>query len=224
MKEWILENTKITSEEYDKLINLNTVSINGKSNKHNQHQMSNHPIINIALFTTKKSTIKQRKKYKITKQKDINKNNYYTYQKIKFYILTDFIKHYHNELQSIYRHNQCFHLNSFFCQKLNINSYLITALCKSPFFISNTNYIHTFILIHSNNNQEYIIDATLNIIMKKDIYFSIFNPQIISFIPKSQLISDLKLITPLEQDGKLYKAEYLCFPKQVINKVKTLSK
>ena len=60
--------------------------------------------------------------------------------------------------------------------------------------------------------------------MKKDIYFSIFKPQIISIIPKSQLINNLQLITPLEQNGKLYKAEYYCFPNQVINTIKNLSK
>ena len=98
MKEWILENTEVTSVEYDKLINYDTVSIKGKSNKHSIESISNHPIINIALFTTKKPSIKRRKKFKIIKQKDINKNNYYTYQRIKFYILAEFIKHYKNEI------------------------------------------------------------------------------------------------------------------------------
>lgn len=224
MKEWILENTEITTDEYDKLININTVSINGKGIKQPIEKLSNHPIVNIALFTTRKPTLKQRRKFKIIKQKDINKKNYYIYQKIKFYILTEFIKHYKSELYTINRHNQCFHLNSFFCLKLNINSYLITALCKSPYIINNPDYLHTFILIHSNDNQEYIIDATLNIIMKKEIYFSIFNPQIITCINKTKLTSDLQLLTPLEQDGKLYKAEYLCFPEQVMTSIKKLSK
>ena len=224
MKEWILENTDVTNKEYDQLINLNTVSINGQSNKHSIEEISNHPIVNIALFTTKKPTIKRRKKYKIIKQKDINKNNYYIYQKIKFYILAEFIKEYQNELYTIHRHNQCFHLNSFFCKNLNTNNYLITALCKSPYIINYHNYLHTFILVISNNNQEYIIDATLNIIMQKDTYFSIFKPQIISCINKSQLINDLQLLTPLEKNGKLYKAEYFCFPKQVMNTIKKLSK
>ena len=67
MKEWILENADVTSKEYDQLINLNTVSINGQSNKHSIEEISNHPIVNIALFTTKKPTIKRRKKFKIIK-------------------------------------------------------------------------------------------------------------------------------------------------------------
>ena len=86
MKEWILENTDISEEEYNKLINLNTISINGKSNLQPNQKISNHPIINIALFTSKKSSIRRRKKFKIKKLKDINKKNYYTYQKIKFYM------------------------------------------------------------------------------------------------------------------------------------------
>ena len=31
MREWILENTNVTEQEYDNLLNINTVSIKGKS-------------------------------------------------------------------------------------------------------------------------------------------------------------------------------------------------
>ena len=64
MREWILENTGVSPEEYDKLINYDTVSINGKSNKQSIESISNHPIINIALFTTKKTSIKRLKKFR----------------------------------------------------------------------------------------------------------------------------------------------------------------
>lgn len=224
MREWILENTNVTEQEYDNLLNINTVSIKGKHQENHIADLSNHPIVNIALFTSRKTSLIRRKKYKIIKKKDINKKNLYIYKQIKFYILSEFLENFEDELLTLTRHNQCFHLNFNICTKINIKSYLITALCQSPYDKNNNEYIHTFILIINNDNQEYIIDGTVNIITRKDTYFNIFKPQIISCIEKEQLKEDYKFIKPLEQAGLIYKAEYYCFKDKVIKGIKKYNK
>ena len=208
---------------YDNLLNINTVDIQGKQKENDISNLSNHPIVNIALFTSRKSSLIRRKKYKIIKKKDINKKNLYIYKQIKFYILSEFVKNFEDELLTLTRHNQCFHLNFNICTKINIKSYLITALCKSPYNKNNKEYIHTFILI-IKDNQEYIIDGTVNIITRKDTYFNIFKPQIISCIEQKQLKEDYEYIKPLEQDRLIYKAEYYCFKDKVIDGIKKYTK
>ncbi len=75
MREWILENTDITETEYDTLINQNTVIFNKKDKSNNNDKSSNHPIINIILFTLQKPSFNRRYKYEIQRKKDINKKN-----------------------------------------------------------------------------------------------------------------------------------------------------
>lgn len=224
MKEWILENTTITEQEYDNLLNINTVSIKGKHQENHITDLSNHPIVNIAQFTSRKPSLTQRIRFKIIKKKDINKKNLYIYKQIKFYIISEFLNNFKAELLTLKRHKQCFHLNFDICTTLNITSYLITALCQSPYYKKKKEYIHTFVLIITNDNQEYIIDGTINTIMSKDTYFNIFKPQIISCIEKEQLKEDYKYIKPLEQVGLIYKAEYYCFKDKVINGIKKYNK
>lgn len=221
MRKWILENTDIKETEYDQLINQNTVIFNTK-NKSNNNESSNHPIINIILFTLKKPSFMQRNKYKIKRKKDINKNNYYIYKEIEFYILAEYLKDIKYTLYSTDRFRQCFFLNTSICIKLNCESYLITAICTSPYKIKTEKYLHSFILIKTKGKQEYIIDGTDNFIIKKETFFKIYKPEIVSEIPKNKLNEELKLIKQFEQTRKLYRAEYLCFPEEVIKGIKKI--
>lgn len=224
MKEWILENTSIKEEDYDSIINLNTTKINGKTNAKSNITIIEHPLFQIAKFTLQPPTFTQRRKYKIKRIKDADKKFYYIYEKIKFQVLAETFKIMEETLFSLNRLEICFHINSTICILLKCKSYLITAMCTSPFRSDKLKYLHTFVLIKDNNGNEYILDGTTNLILDKNTYYSLYKPQVITIIEQEQLKEDLKLIKPLEDEEKLYRAEYLCFPKEVITSVKKLQK
>lgn len=224
MKEWILENTSIKEEQYDSIINLNTVIINGKTNNLPNEKIIDHPIINICMFSYEYPTLFRRMKYKVKRIKDINKKHYYVYKNIKFYILGEFFPIIADEVFSSRRLKQCFYINSKICLLPKINTFLITALCTHPFKIPKKKYIHTFVLLKTEDGKKYILDGTSNTIMDKDTYFSIFNPKIISCIPKEKLKADLELLKPYEKDKSIYRPEYLCFPKETLKAVKKLQR
>lgn len=85
MKEWILENTTVTEEKYDSLINPTTVKMlefEGKEDK-KTYELSNHPIVRIDNFTHKKPTITRCFVYGIKKR-----GKYYLYKDIKFRVFS----------------------------------------------------------------------------------------------------------------------------------------
>lgn len=218
MKEWILENTSITEEEYDSIINEDTILMHHKpSTKYIQDD--NNPLINIAKFTLKKPSFFNRKKFKI-----IKKDNSYVYKEIEFYVLAEFLTNIKAWLYSTERLHQCFILNSYICKELKANCHLITALCKSPYGKDNQEYVHSFIIVITDNNQEYIIDGVTNTIMKKETYFNLYNPKIISNISQKRLREEIPLINKFSKHNKISRGEYLCFPDQIITAVKKLIK
>lgn len=224
MREWILQNTEVTQEEYDKLLNLNTVRINGKSNVSQNDKISNHPMVNIVRFTSYKPTYSHRRKYKVKRKKDVNKHYYYIYEKIKFYILGEIFSIIEEKCFCINRQSNCFYINSDTCLLPKINSYLITAMCISPFRTKQNPYIHTFTLLITPDGLEYILDGTSNVIMDKKTYYSIYKPEIISCIPKEILKEELNLLKPFEEDERIYRAEYLCFRDKIMESVKKLTR
>lgn len=224
MKEWILNNTNILEEDYDRIFNPRTVIMNGHAEENESDSLSNHPIVNIATFTFDYPTYFRRKKFKIKRLKDINKKNLYLYENIKFYILGEQFPLFANETYSSQRLKKCFYINSEICLSLKSNTYLITAMCSNPFRKSRNQYIHTFVLLKSNDGNDYIIDGTTNTIMNKKTYFDIFKPKIISCISKEKLQEDLKLLKPFEEQELIYRPEYLCFSKKTIRAVKKLNR
>lgn len=224
MKDWIIKNTNVKEEQYDNIFNTNIVMINGVSKKATEKDASDHPIINISMFTFDYPTFFRIKKFKIKKIKDTNKKNLYIYKNIKFYILGEQIPLYANELFTGKRITQCFYLNSTLCLQANLNSYLITAMCKNPYRKNNDTYLHTFVLLKHDNGQDYILDGTANIITDKKTYFNIFKPNIISCISKEKLKKDLELLKPFEESMQIYRPEYLCFTKETVKAAKKLTK
>lgn len=224
MKEWILKNTNISEEQYNSVFNLNTVMISGNSKEPENDGISDHPIVNISMFTFDYPNFSRRKKHKIKRIKDINKKHLYTYQNIKFYILGEYLKKYTYITFSTQRLRNCFYLNSMICLLPNINTFLITAMCENPFRKSRLKYIHTFVLLKNTDGKDYILDGTTNTIMDKKTYFDIFKPKVITCISKDKLEKDLELLKPFEKEKYIYRAEYLCFPKQTIKAAKKFSR
>ena len=73
MKEWVINNTSVTEERYDSLINSTTVIMDGleRIEDNINYELSNNPIININNFTYKKPTIIRCMIYGVKKSKNI---------------------------------------------------------------------------------------------------------------------------------------------------------
>lgn len=209
MKQWILENTSITEELYDSLINPVTVEMKDVSEPVTKQQLTNHPIINIDIFTIEPPTEKRQKDFGIQKDKD-----YYTYQNIRFLILAEVLTPLKSLLYGVKRFGRCFTI-SVKIALITPNSKLVTAMCTDIFHINHERYLHTFVILQDPETQEeYVLDGTMNTIMKKDEYFKLFDAQIISEIDKQEFIKTAILFSKLNIQDEISLLEYLCFPKE----------
>ena len=142
MKEWILENTTVTEERYDSLINANTVSKNRKI-EHNIKINFKNPLYHICNFTLKKPSKLRCKFYNIKKE-----GNFYLYKDLKFRVLAETLfdrkEPYAKELYSIKRVGTCFQKSlDFGCNLKNNN--IFVAMCDEPFIIPTEPFLHAFV-------------------------------------------------------------------------------
>ena len=85
MKEWILENTSVTEERYDSLINANTINKN-REIEDNVKMNYSHPFLTISTFTLKKPSKLRCVLYNIKKE-----GKYYLHKDLKFRVLAETI-------------------------------------------------------------------------------------------------------------------------------------
>lgn len=209
MKQWILENTSITEELYDLLINPVTVEMKDVSEPVTKQPLTNHPIINIDIFTIEPPTETRLKEFGIQKDKD-----YYTYQNIRFLVLAEVLTPLKSLLYGVKRFGRCFTI-SVKIALITPNSKLVTAMCTDIFHINHERYLHTFVILQDPETQEeYVLDGTMNTIMKKDEYLKLFDAQIISEIDKQEFIKTAILFSKLNIQDEISLLEYLCFPKE----------
>lgn len=221
MKEWILENTTVTEEKYDSLINKDTVIIDGieiKEDK-NIYELSNNPIINVYNFTQKKPTITRRMIYGIRKSK-----KYYIYKDIKFRVFAELMKtrkgDFYKSLYSEKRLGTCFDKGMTICLS-NKNSKIVTAMCIDPFRVPSKKFIHCFVIKIGKDGKEYVIDGTINAVIEKQKYIDIYNAEIITEIEEPKLFKFLDLMSENKELGfNIDIDEYLCFPEEVMEGVK----
>lgn len=220
MKEWILENTNIPEEEYDKLISSKTLHIEGESKPINteQNKIFEHPILTIDQFTLQKPTIKSKLKYQIKTYKQG-----FIHKKIKFVILATILKEMEDILYSNNRKRKCFELSLEILKNYS-GTYIVTLLCIDPQFKEPIPFLHAVTLTKDNEGNELIFDTTYNVIMKKETYLKILNATIISIISREEFSKDITLIKDFLKKGYIYLDEYLCFREQTISAVKKLSK
>lgn len=219
MREWILENTDITAKKYDSLINPDMIHTTGTKiteKPYIEADLFSNPIIVIDEFTREKPNNYTKSKYKV-----ISKKDYYIHQNVKFYILAELINDMRETLYSSDRIGRCIELSIEIAKKLK-DCHIATAICINPFNKLYDTFLHTFI-IFTKNNEEYVIDATLNAVIRKKTYLSLHKAKIISDIPKDIAISNLDIIDELST-LHISQAEYLCFPTQVMNAVKKFTR
>lgn len=221
MKEWILENTDVTEEEYDKLINPNTLNVKGESKPITNmlvNKISDHPMLAIDEFTKQPPTLYRKIKYRVIKKKKA-----YIHKKIKFIILAELIDDMKEILYSQNRKGKCFTLSIDIFKKYN-NVNILTLMCIDPYFKEPKPFLHVVTSEKDEHGNEIIFDTTYNIAMKKETYLKLLQATIISTISKEKIKNDHPLIIELVKNDLIYLDEYFCFRDQITSAVKKLSK
>lgn len=222
MKEWILENTVVTEEKYDILINPNMLNMKNSNIEKEEVKYKlfcNHPIIVINNFTYKKPSKLRCILYGIKKDK-----KYFIHKNVKFRILAETIvsdkkNKFYEELYSKQRMGTCFLKSENMCFNLK-NSQIVTAICINPATKSLKKFLHCFVLTLGKDGKEYVLDGTLNVVIDKETYLNLFNAKIISKIEREKMIKDEEFIKSKNLDELMSFAEYLCFPDEVMEGVK----
>ena len=218
MKEWIIDNTTVTEERYDSLLNSSLIKSNlYKKIKDNTKYtiIHTHPFYRIGVFTYKKPTKLRCSIYGIRKNK-----NYYVYKDIKFKVLSETLFEkkdpYKKLLYSKKRIGTCISKSLDIGSNIR-GSKIMIAICDEPFINPTKKLLHAFV-IYEKNEKEYVVDGTFNIIMEKEIFFKLYNANIISQIESEKVVEDINLITKLDID--MYMFEYFCFRDEIMEGVK----
>lgn len=220
MREWILENTEVTAEEYDNLINPETLNIEGESKpvQKEPNKIFDHPMLAIDLFTQQKPTLSTKIKYRV-----ISKKKCFIHKNIKFVILADLLEEMKEILYSTNRKRKCFLLSLDILKKYN-DANIVIAMCADPNYKEYTPFLHAITLAKDEFGNEIILDTTYNIAIKKETYLKLLQANIISIISRERFKNDYPLIIELLKNDSVYLDEYLCFPDQVMTAVKKLTK
>ena len=217
MKEWILENTTVTEERYDSLINSDTVN-KGREIEDNVKINYQHPFLTIGTFTLKKPSKLRCVFYNIKKE-----GKYYLHKDLKFRVLAETIfdkkEPYKKEFYSKKRVGTCFMKSLDLAYNLKDNN-IVTAMCDEPFIIPTEPFLHAFVCGIGKDGKEYVLDGTLNIIIEKDIYVKLYNARIISEIDGQKAKKDIELLKSKDLGHSILVHEYLCFPEEVMEGVK----
>lgn len=221
MKEWVLNNTSVTEQEYDNIINSNTLKLKNSNLKeiyadYKLKKLSENPLGVINLFTLKKPSKFRCIVYRVKKEK-----NYFIYKDIKFSVLALNVENerYKKELYSEKRVGTCFDKSFDFCNSID-NSKIILAMCINPFFTTGKKFLHAFVEILGKDGKEYILDGTLNIKMEKDMYLKLLNAKIISEMSRNEFFEYVKFIEENNLGSLITVPEFLTFPKQINEGVK----
>lgn len=227
MKEWILENTSVTEDEYDALINGDTINMVDddpgvkagvvERTKLTPRKLGEHPMLMIDEFTLKKTNILRKYLYDMK-----GKNGKYSYKGIKFFVLADMLKDMADILYSKKRNGSCFDLSSLICMEYT-DTNIVTAMCIAPDYKEDFYFLHTFV-VFAKNGKEYVIDATCNIVMEKSIYLDLFKAKIISSISRDEYYNICGDIENFGLGNVITLAEYFCFPTEVTIGVKNFGR
>ena len=208
MKEWFLEKTGVSEEEYDELIlsDAEVVTTDTKTWK-------DMIIESILDFTIEKPTLMRQLLFQVKK-----KDGKYYLAEIPFELFYDY---YHDEkLFSTIRYKEC-HKKSHAIAYNSDRFDVVTAKC-SNYMTDNKEYLHTF-LYDSKTDQ--VFDYTLNLVMGKDTYYELFNVRVVKILKNADLKRISSLIRLHPEFAKFIDIkEYFCFPEATEEAVKRLIK
>ncbi len=200
MREWVINNTGITAEEYDKIMCF-------QDKPEDSLEILDTDPKKLILRGLEKFSLKPVNFWRIKKFHIIKDNDWYVFFKVSFKIMADYIKD--NKLYSKKRYGECY--NSYFIaleNKLDI----VLALIKGE---QNFKCMHAF-LVGKLDGVEVVYDYTLNLILKKEDYYDLMDVEEISYFT----YQDLQVLDDIigksdEINSFIYIHELLCFPKEI---------
>lgn len=204
MKEWVLENTKVTSEQYDKYINskykeysnidFNVVSTIPKK----------RTLYDIQLFSLNPSFLNALKLGIKKKGKSYFKNG------IEFQLLSDFYKD--ENLFTSNRYGKCA-LQSIKVALLT-KANVVTAICTD---FREVKILHTFLIGYVDNFPKPMVwDYTMNLVMSVEDYYNLCDVEVIKFIKNDDFRTFLENIKlGLQYGAEISSDEFLIFPEEI---------
>lgn len=204
MKEWILENTSVTNEQYNRYINskykeypnidFNTVSTIPKK----------RTLLDIQLFSLNPSFLNVLK-FGIKK-----KGNSYFKNGIKFQLLSDFYKD--KDLFTSNRYGKCA-LESIKIALLT-KANIVTAICTD---FREVKILHTFLIGYLDSYQKPMVwDYTMNLVMNVEDYYNLCDVEVIKFIKNEDFRTFLENVKiGLQHGADINLDEFLIFPEEV---------
>lgn len=203
MKEWILENTTVTSDGYDELINSD-----GKNRQISDN--TKKQILAIIDEFTLNPTSTNGSKLGIEKYKDG-----YIFNGIIFDLFSDINKD--PRLLRRDRYHQC-HIASF-ALALGLNSSIVTAKVIDWF---DNSFLHTFILSEEN---DLVIDYSFNIMMRKSDYYNLLDVTEVVKIDYPELVEYRELLFSCNAVvGNIDYKEIVTFPTEIKEAILKLEK
>lgn len=199
MKDWVINNTKITLEQYEKVINNNSEDKTFFIADNFRARL----LYIIMCFTLEKPTEERLKAFEMER-----KNGYYNFHDISFKLFYEMISD--PILFSLERYGNC-HFDSVILSK-TVHCDVITAICRD---YKNYPFLHSFIVIKNTNGDEFIGDSSLNIIMKKDLYYALLDVHELTRISESELKELIDIITRNRELVDIDYREMLCFPNEI---------
>ncbi len=200
MKEWLIENTSISDNEYERIIGCDKdLRIEDASDEYILSHENALTMYNISNFTLDR-------KYK--KEEFIKMDQYYYHRGVTFSILSDF--YYDEFLETPRRFGKC-HVASYTIA-MNSDFDLMTMICTD--FQSGKDFLHTILY---SPDSDIIIDYTLNLIIDRETYFRMMNSRVVSIISNSKIkMLDERLRNSVDEvKQNVNVKELLCFPDEI---------
>jgi len=204
MKDWILANTTVTEEEYDKIMQYNDYPEDANLTKVSE-ESKKQILLNIVAFTLNKPSIINKIVHQIKKL-----NGVYYYKGYTFGLFYDCYQD--NDLFSMKRYGRCHEMSSLILskeQKLK----MVTAICRT---FKNIPFLHSFLIWKDEFNKEYVYDYTENLVMNKEAYFDLLDVEVINVMDYDTLKIFLEAYESNKEQYKYINiTELLCFPNQI---------
>lgn len=208
MREWILENTTVTAEEYDKVEKyVNPVEKSGPVAEERKKQI----LFALMMISLNRLTIFRRLKNGITKN-----GKWFNYKGTNFMLFSDIYDD--PSLLGLERYGKCIRCHEIaLARKMDICS----AICKD---YKNHKFLHTFLLTKLDG-EDCVLDYTLNLVLKKEDYFDFMDVEVISIIRNGDLVEYTTNMLRNNYLGDVIDTfEFLCFPSQVNEAVLSLER
>lgn len=221
MKDWILENTVVTQQQYDYFLDrvISHQSNDGLKRK-KWRNVKNHPMIKIQSFTVYNPKLITSLSIKRTA------NNMYGYKGLEFLLITDYAEQNNIELpeklkndllDSRLRAGKCDYLSIELMSFFKNSRVLIIRI--DDCYIEDEPVTHVVVEIQTDKGS-YILDATKNLFMETKQYFNMMGRvEVLNVVSSEKAKKDIDELISLGLGSELLGAEYFAFDEEIMNAV-----